>query len=94
MKPENSKFQPYIQTRLLSVSEVAYVLNVSRSFIYKQISAGQIPALHLGRAIRINPDDLKVYIDRNLAVNQPTLYAEANVDEPEVISVKGDTMDD
>lgn len=37
----------------MSVAEVARVLGVSRDAAYDAVKRGEIPALHIGRAIRI-----------------------------------------
>jgi excisionase family DNA binding protein len=48
--------------RLYKVHEVAEILNVSRSQVYRLISLGQIPCIRIGQATRIHPNDLCEYI--------------------------------
>ncbi len=48
--------------RLLRVSEVAERLAISPSMAWKMINLGQLRALHIGRAVRIRPQDLEEYV--------------------------------
>ena len=48
--------------RLLTVSEVAEYLSVSRSFVYKLINHEYLPAVQIGSAIRVVPEDLHAFI--------------------------------
>ena len=49
-------------SRLLSVAEVAEYLSVSRSFVYKLINHEYLPAVQIGSAIRVVPEDLHAFI--------------------------------
>lgn len=42
--------------RLLSVDEAAEVLSVDRDTVYRQVRDGKIPAVRIGRVIRIDID--------------------------------------
>ena len=53
-------------TRLLKPDEVASLLNISRSFAYQLLQTGAIPAVRLGRACRVRPQDLEAYIENNI----------------------------
>ena len=44
--------------RLLDVQEVAEYLRVSQSLVYKMIERKEIPAIRIGRLLRIDPRDL------------------------------------
>lgn len=35
--------------RLLSVTELATILNVEKGWVYDKVSSGEIPCLHVGR---------------------------------------------
>ena len=48
--------------RLLSVREVAEMLNVSVSWVYVQTEQRQIPFLKLGRYLRFRPSDIAAYV--------------------------------
>ena len=50
--------------KLLTVDEVAEILQVSPTTIYRRIQAGEISAIKLGhRQVRIKPEDLEAYIE-------------------------------
>jgi excisionase family DNA binding protein len=52
--------------KLLKGNEVARLLNVSRSFAYLLMQSGHIPTVRLGRSIRVRPQDLVEYIEKNI----------------------------
>jgi excisionase family DNA binding protein len=41
---------------------------VSRDTIYREIERGALPALHIGRLLRIDPDDFTHYLSRQRSV--------------------------
>ncbi len=48
---------------LLRGSEVARILNISRSQAYALIQRGELPSIRLGsRAVRVTPTDLEAFI--------------------------------
>jgi putative molybdopterin biosynthesis protein len=51
-------------TVLLSPADVARLANVSRETIYREIERGALPARHVGRQLRIDPRDLRFYLER------------------------------
>jgi excisionase family DNA binding protein len=53
--------------RLLTVSEVATVLQVSQRELRRWIAAGRLPVVRLGRVVRIRPSDLTQLIAIGLA---------------------------
>ena len=53
------------QQQLLKSEEVAKILHVSRSFVYLLMKRGDIPAVHVGSAVRVRPEDLERYINSN-----------------------------
>ena len=55
------------KNHLLKAEEVAEYLNVSKSFAYFLIQTGQIPAVRMGRSVRIRPEDLEDYIQANIS---------------------------
>jgi len=61
---ENSNNKPRTN-RLLKAEEVPEILNISRSFAYLLMQSGQIPAVRLGKACRVRPEDLVDYIEKN-----------------------------
>ena len=51
--------------RLLRASEVASILNISRSLAYRLMKQGDIPSIRINRAVRVHPRDLEVFIEEN-----------------------------
>lgn len=53
-----------MEKRLLTVEEVAEVLNVSKGTVYNLFQAGALPGLKLGRSRRVSVEDLDAYLAR------------------------------
>jgi excisionase family DNA binding protein len=45
---------------MLSPAEVAALANVSRKTVYRETDRGVLPALHIGRQLRIDPSDFAI----------------------------------
>lgn len=58
-------YQPL--TKLLKAPEVAVILNCSKAYIYQLIKRGEIPSVQIGSAVRIRPEDLISFIEKNMA---------------------------
>jgi excisionase family DNA binding protein len=58
---------PRDSTVLLTPADVARLAKVSRDTIYREIDRGILPALHVGRLLRIDPDDFAHYLARERA---------------------------
>ncbi len=50
--------------RLLRVSEAARLLAISERKLWELTNCGEIPALHIGRAVRYDAQDLEAWILR------------------------------
>ena len=50
---------------LLKATEVADILNISRSLVYRLIHTGEIPSIRINQAVRVHQDDLYSYIESN-----------------------------
>ena len=50
------------RARFLTVAEVADLLRVSAMTVYRLIEAGELRALRVGKAFRINEDDLDAFL--------------------------------
>jgi excisionase family DNA binding protein len=48
----------------LRVSQVAATLALSRAAVYRLIEAGDLRAVTIGRAVRVHPDDVEVFIQQ------------------------------
>lgn len=51
--------------RLYSVAEVQRALAIGRTQAYSLVATGQLPAVRIGRSLRICEEDLKVFVDKN-----------------------------
>lgn len=45
--------RPLAEVRLLTVAEVAAVLRLSKMTVYRMVNSGALPALKVGRSVRI-----------------------------------------
>jgi len=52
--------------RLLKVSDVARMTQISPSQVYTMIQEGMLPAVRFGSALRVRPEDLQKFIEVNL----------------------------
>jgi excisionase family DNA binding protein len=52
--------------RYLTVTEVAVALRVSNMTVYRLVSAGEIPAVKIGRSVRLRADDVETYLSGRL----------------------------
>lgn len=51
--------------KLLRVSEVAKVFNVSRPTVYRMVKAGQLPAYSIAGSVRVPAEAVQRYLDAN-----------------------------
>ncbi len=49
---------------LLRVTEAAQVLGMGRSKVYEMAKAGEIPAIYIGRAVRVPADALRQWVEQ------------------------------
>ena len=54
-----------MENELMTVSEVAAMLRLNRYTIYRLASAGKLPSIKVGRALRFRPTALERYILSN-----------------------------
>lgn len=59
------------RVRLLKATEVAAILNISRSHVYQLMKLGEIRTVHIGSAKRIRLKDLLLYIEDS--INPPSI---------------------
>ncbi|MDO9545978.1 MAG: helix-turn-helix domain-containing protein [Pelolinea sp.] len=55
----------YENGQLLKASEVARILNISRSLVYNLIQTGKIPHIRISQSVRVRQDDLNKFIEGN-----------------------------
>jgi len=70
-----------VPQRLLTAAEVTRLLHISRSLLYHLIQHGDLPALHIGHALRFRSEDLQAYIQEQSSVVRlrPTLHVKRQV---------------
>ncbi len=51
---------------LLRGEDVARILNCSKAFAFQLIRQGRLPAVHIGRAVRVRQEDLDAFIAKNV----------------------------
>jgi len=61
-KHTSDKPQPGIR-KLLTPAEVAAALSTSKSAAYQLLQRGDIPSVHIGKAVRVRPGDLDAFIE-------------------------------
>ncbi|MGH9045102.1 MAG: helix-turn-helix domain-containing protein [Acidimicrobiales bacterium] len=52
--------------RLLTVTEVAEMLRVSKMTVYRLVSAGTLPSLRVGRSVRIRAEAVDAYFSAGM----------------------------
>ena len=60
------EFQEVHTEKLLKATDVAEILNISRSMSYRMIQTGLIRSVNIGSARRVRPTDLVDFITSNL----------------------------
>jgi excisionase family DNA binding protein len=51
-------------TKLYNVSEVAELLGLSTSCVYKKAERGDIEAIKIGTSLRFSEDDISVFLEK------------------------------
>ncbi len=59
---------PPFPHELLTAREVAEVMRVSTMTVYRLIKAGELPAIRVGKHLRIRRDAVEGYLDRQVVV--------------------------
>lgn len=60
--------EPFVFSPLLKASEVAEILKVSRTQVYRLAASGELPSVRFGGAtVRIKPEDLVKFIETKQA---------------------------
>jgi len=59
---------PLLLPELLRPEQVAKVLGCSKPFIYALAKRGELPCVVMGRAVRFDPSDVAVFIEKRRGV--------------------------
>ena len=54
--------------KLLKGTQVAEILNISRSTAYNLMKRGQLPSVRFGRSVRVVPRDLEQFIQESIQI--------------------------
>jgi putative molybdopterin biosynthesis protein len=58
-----------MEERLLKSDDVAEILHISRSMAYLLMKRGDLPSVRIGSSVRVRPEDLEEYINKNVSRN-------------------------
>ena len=75
--PKPDPLPPLDPNRLLRPEEVAPRLSVSMSTLRRLISAGRLPVVRVGHAIRIRPQDLEGFITSSVEQKPRSTFAKS-----------------
>ncbi len=70
-----------MNSHLLRAKEVAERLNVSRSQAFALMRGDEIPTVRFGRCVRVRPEDLEAFIQRNITGQELPLSAPKTLSE-------------
>jgi len=62
--------------QLLKAADVAKILNISQSLVYRMLQRGKIPSIRINQSIRVDPGDLQQFIENNRSENETFSIAE------------------
>lgn len=54
--------EPFTEARLLTATEVADLMRVSRMTVYRMIKTGEMPSLRVGKGYRFREEDVHEYL--------------------------------
>jgi len=57
--------RPLAEVRLLTVAEVAAIMRLSKMTVYRMVNSGTLPALKVGRSVRIPEHIVDEYLRRS-----------------------------
>jgi excisionase family DNA binding protein len=55
-----------LEPLLLTVTEAAHLLGISRSLAYELAAAGELPTIRIRGSIRVSARDLRVWVEKKL----------------------------
>ena len=57
--------RPLGEVKLLTVAEVAAIMRLSKMTVYRMVNSGQLPALKVGRSVRIPEHVVDEYLRKS-----------------------------
>lgn len=69
MTPNKPKADPTLTDELFTVAEVAAILKLNQQTVRNWIDAGQLPALRIGRRVRIRRTVLEEILEHGLRID-------------------------
>jgi excisionase family DNA binding protein len=63
--PKATNELSYTFIPLLKAEDVAEILNISRSMLYRLVKRGELPSIHIRSSVRVRPQDLEKYIEKD-----------------------------
>ena len=76
-----------MNTHLLRAQEVAAVLNVSRSQAFALMRNGDLATVRFGRSVRVRPEDLEEFIEKNLNAGMKNVIVVSATNNPKQVSL-------
>jgi len=70
-KPGPQQGQAGLEPLLLRVTEVALVLGIGRTKVFALLAAGELPAVRLGRSVRIPREALERWVRERIEADNP-----------------------
>ncbi len=67
-----------VKPLLLNTDEVAILLSVGRTKVFELLASGDLPAIWIGRCVRISRDQLEEWIDDRLAASGLIRHSQAD----------------
>lgn len=83
----DSRNTPLLDPPLMTVSELAAFLSVSRSLVYRWVEENEIPHYRFGKAVRFNTVEVKEWLDnqRVEAKSQESINSEFERDVDKIL---------
>ena len=59
-----SAYAPERPTSLLTIAELAQLLGIGRTTVYRLVKTGELRAVRVGERLRFRPEDVNAYLER------------------------------
>jgi excisionase family DNA binding protein len=68
---------------LLKGKDVALALSISRAYAYRLIYDGKIPAIRIGRSVRVKPSDLTAFVEKSYLGDHKLDISQGTIEKPQ-----------